>query len=82
MKYFRFVRKSPKASEKAGKKPRVWDLGGTNKDLQNLERTTDKPDDAENNFTLDTEVNRKQSLMDHRKNSIFHTDHWPNERGN
>ncbi|XP_063978197.1 signal recognition particle receptor subunit alpha homolog [Diachasmimorpha longicaudata] len=34
--------KSPK-SEKAGKKPRVWELGGTNKDLANLERTRDKP---------------------------------------
>ncbi|XP_015115363.1 signal recognition particle receptor subunit alpha homolog [Diachasma alloeum] len=34
--------KSPKA-EKAGKKPRVWELGGTNKDLANLERTRDKP---------------------------------------
>lgn len=50
-------RKSPKpTSEKAGKKPRVWDLGGTTKDLQNLERTTDKPADEENNFSLDTEV--------------------------
>ncbi|XP_011310158.1 signal recognition particle receptor subunit alpha homolog [Fopius arisanus] len=34
--------KSPK-TEKAGKKPRVWELGGTNKDLANLERTRDKP---------------------------------------
>lgn len=38
--------KSPK-SEKAGKKPRVWGLGGTNKDLANLERTRDKPEEGE-----------------------------------
>ncbi|KAH0999471.1 hypothetical protein HUJ04_001361 [Dendroctonus ponderosae] len=31
--------KSPKAQEKASKKPRVWDLGGTSKDLESLERT-------------------------------------------
>ncbi|CAL7939451.1 unnamed protein product [Xylocopa violacea] len=31
--------------EKAGKKPRVWELGGTTKDLANLERTKDKPED-------------------------------------
>ncbi|KAJ8912650.1 hypothetical protein NQ315_012726 [Exocentrus adspersus] len=50
--------KSPKSppSEKAGKKPRVWDLGGTNKDLQNLERTTDKPEDMKSHFTPDTEI--------------------------
>ena len=42
--------------EKAGKKPRIWDLGGTNKDLENLERTVDKPVDSERNFTLNTEV--------------------------
>lgn len=54
-----YYRKSPKASssEKAGKKPRVWDLGGTTRDLQNLERTTDKPADEDNNFTVDREVN-------------------------
>ncbi|XP_043487833.1 signal recognition particle receptor subunit alpha homolog isoform X1 [Polistes fuscatus] len=36
--------KSPK-SEKAGKKPRVWELGGTTKDLASLERTKDKPEE-------------------------------------
>ncbi|XP_066583425.1 signal recognition particle receptor subunit alpha homolog [Prorops nasuta] len=36
--------KSPKP-EKAGKKPRVWELGGTSKDLPSLERTKDKPED-------------------------------------
>lgn len=52
------VKKSPKSppSEKAGKKPRVWDLGGTNKDLQNLERTTGKPEDVKSHFTPDTEI--------------------------
>ena len=38
-------RKSPKP-EKAGKKPRVWELGGTTKDLANLERTKDKPEES------------------------------------
>ncbi|KAG5875102.1 hypothetical protein JTB14_020235 [Gonioctena quinquepunctata] len=51
-------KKSPKSpqSEKAGKKPRKWDLGGTNKDLEVLERTTDKPEDMRSNFTPDTEI--------------------------
>ncbi|XP_071859124.1 signal recognition particle receptor alpha isoform X1 [Bombus fervidus] len=31
--------------EKAGKKPRVWELGGTIKDLAALERTKDKPEE-------------------------------------
>lgn len=51
-------RKSPKSpqSEKAGKKPRVWDLGGTTKDIASLERTTDKPQEA--HVQADTEVNQ------------------------
>lgn len=51
-------RKSPKSpqAEKAGKKPRIWDLGGTTKDLQTLERTTDRPEDMKSHFTPDTEV--------------------------
>nr|XP_023024621.1 signal recognition particle receptor subunit alpha homolog [Leptinotarsa decemlineata] len=51
-------KKSPKSpqSEKAGKKPRKWDLGGNNKDLGTLERTTDKPEDMKSNFTPDTEI--------------------------
>jgi signal recognition particle receptor subunit alpha len=62
-----FHRKSPKSStaekaaEKAGKKPRIWDLGGTNKDLETLERTTDKPEDIKSHFTPDTEVNKNKS---------------------
>ncbi|ENN83300.1 hypothetical protein YQE_00341, partial [Dendroctonus ponderosae] len=31
--------KKKEAQEKASKKPRVWDLGGTSKDLESLERT-------------------------------------------
>ncbi|XP_068906057.1 signal recognition particle receptor subunit alpha homolog [Tenebrio molitor] len=56
------TKKSPKSStaekaaEKAGKKPRIWDLGGTNKDLETLERTTDKPEDIKSHFTPDTEI--------------------------
>ncbi|XP_008217368.1 signal recognition particle receptor subunit alpha homolog isoform X1 [Nasonia vitripennis] len=47
--------KSPKP-EKAGKKPRVWELGGTNKDLANLERTKDKPDDTGEYVAADTTI--------------------------
>lgn len=53
-----FFRKSPKSpqAEKAGKKPRIWDLGGSTKDLETLERTTDRPEDMKSHFTPDTEV--------------------------
>ncbi|XP_012254316.1 signal recognition particle receptor subunit alpha homolog [Athalia rosae] len=47
--------KSPKP-EKAGKKPRIWEFGGTNKDLVNLERTKDKPEDMEINIQTDTTI--------------------------
>ncbi|CAH1174253.1 unnamed protein product [Phaedon cochleariae] len=51
-------KKSPKSpqSEKAGKKPRKWELEGSSKDLESLERTTDRPEDAKSNFTPDTEM--------------------------
>ncbi|XP_017794130.1 PREDICTED: signal recognition particle receptor subunit alpha homolog isoform X3 [Habropoda laboriosa] len=39
-------KKAGKKAEKAGKKPRVWELGGTNKDLATLERTKDKPEES------------------------------------
>ncbi|KAG8034712.1 hypothetical protein G9C98_007788 [Cotesia typhae] len=45
--------KSPK-EEKVGKKPRVWELGGTNKDLPNLERTKDKITDTPINVQANT----------------------------
>ncbi|XP_034946672.1 signal recognition particle receptor subunit alpha homolog [Chelonus insularis] len=45
--------KSPK-EEKAGKKPRVWELGGTNKDLPNLERTKDKPSESNEQIQANT----------------------------
>lgn len=45
--------KSPK-SEKAGKKPRVWELGGTTKDLASLERTKDKPEEIGDYVPADT----------------------------
>ncbi|XP_015594091.1 signal recognition particle receptor subunit alpha homolog isoform X2 [Cephus cinctus] len=47
--------KSPKP-EKAGKKPRVWELGGTNKDLANLERTRDKPEESGDYVPADTNM--------------------------
>ncbi|GLV35247.1 Signal recognition particle receptor alpha [Carabus blaptoides fortunei] len=50
--------KSPKSppQEKAGKKPRVWELGGNSKDLANLERTTDRPEDVQSHYTPDEEI--------------------------
>lgn len=42
MLYFVLCSKSPKPA-KEGKKPRVWDLGGGTKDLAELDRTKDKP---------------------------------------
>ncbi|GJQ87634.1 putative signal recognition particle, alpha subunit, N-terminal [Trypoxylus dichotomus] len=51
------TKKSPKPqSEKAGKKPRVWELSGSPKDLKSLERTVDKPNESQNNFVLNTEL--------------------------
>ncbi|KAH8245354.1 hypothetical protein KR032_009497 [Drosophila birchii] len=35
------------ASEKAGKKPRVWDLGGSSKDAVLLDRSKDAPEDVQ-----------------------------------
>lgn len=35
------------ASEKAGKKPRVWDLGGSSKDAVILDRSKDQPQDGQ-----------------------------------
>ncbi|XP_033338660.1 signal recognition particle receptor alpha isoform X2 [Megalopta genalis] len=40
--------------EKAGKKPRVWELGGTTKDLATLERTKDKPEEGGDYVPADT----------------------------
>ncbi|KRT86011.1 hypothetical protein AMK59_618, partial [Oryctes borbonicus] len=51
------TKKSPKPqSEKAGKKPRVWELSGSPKDLKSLERTVDKPDESQNNFIPNIEL--------------------------
>ncbi|XP_050511004.1 signal recognition particle receptor subunit alpha homolog [Diabrotica virgifera virgifera] len=52
------AKKSPKSppAEKAGKKPRVWDLSGSNKDVDLLERTTDRPEDARSNYTPDADM--------------------------
>lgn len=46
--------KSPKPA-KEGKKPRVWDLGGSVKDIGELDRTKDKPSD-DLNFNPDRAV--------------------------
>lgn len=58
--FFLFKRKSPKTptseKEKAGKKPRVWELGGNNKDLPVLDRSKDRPEDARSDFKTDNEV--------------------------
>jgi len=49
------IRKSPKP-EKAGKKPRIWELGGTTKDLATLERTKDKPEENDDYVAANTAV--------------------------
>lgn len=47
-------KKSP--VEKTMKKPRVWDLGGSNRDLPNLDRSKDKPEDIQNCFTAENQI--------------------------
>lgn len=53
-------RKSPKVTpqptDKAGKKPRVWELGGNNKDIPSLDRSKDRPEDARSDFRHDDEM--------------------------
>uniref|UniRef100_A0A1L8DVM6 Putative signal recognition particle n=1 Tax=Nyssomyia neivai TaxID=330878 RepID=A0A1L8DVM6_9DIPT len=50
-------KKSPKSpQDKAGKKPRVWELGGTAKDLVTLDRSKDKPEDMKSDFTANNEM--------------------------
>lgn len=48
--------KTPTEKEKAGKKPRIWELGGSNKDLPILDRSKDKPEDARSDYKLDNEM--------------------------
>ncbi|KAL0829023.1 hypothetical protein ABMA28_003895 [Loxostege sticticalis] len=52
------VKKSPKSpkNEERVKQPRVWALGGGSRDLPTLDFSTDKPEDAENNVTADTQL--------------------------
>lgn len=52
--------KSPKPA-KEGKKPRVWDLGGSTKDIGELDRTKDKPTD-DLRFNPDRAVSNKKNL--------------------
>lgn len=51
-------KKSPKSPEssKAGKKPRIWDLGGNTRDLPSLDRSKDKPEDMRSDFTAENEM--------------------------
>ncbi|XP_058831559.1 signal recognition particle receptor subunit alpha homolog [Topomyia yanbarensis] len=49
--------KSPKSPpQKSGKQMRVWDLGGNVKDLPNLDRCKDKPEDIRSDFTPSNEM--------------------------
>lgn len=51
------AKKQPKSTpDKSGKKPRVWDLGGNNRDLPNLDRSKDKPEDIKSDYTVDNEM--------------------------
>lgn len=43
-------------SEKAGKKPRVWDLGGNSKDAALLDRSKDAPEDVQQVTSINNEV--------------------------
>ncbi|KXJ75055.1 hypothetical protein RP20_CCG012426 [Aedes albopictus] len=44
--------KSPKSpQQKSGKQMRVWDLAGNTRDLPNLDRSKDKPEDIKSDFT-------------------------------
>ncbi|XP_055679233.1 signal recognition particle receptor subunit alpha homolog [Lutzomyia longipalpis] len=50
-------KKSPKSpQDKAGKKPRVWELGGTAKDMVMLDRSKDKPEDVKSDFKANNEM--------------------------
>ena len=50
-------RKSPKSPKvERVKQPRVWELGGGTRDLPSLDFSTDKPEDANNEITPDTQV--------------------------
>lgn len=49
--------KTPKANAKEGKKPRIWELSGDQRDLSTLEYTKDKPSDSNAlNITPDTHL--------------------------
>ncbi|XP_058129014.1 signal recognition particle receptor subunit alpha homolog [Anopheles ziemanni] len=50
--------KSPKSpqQQKLGKQMRVWDLGGNTKDLPNLDRSKDRPEDMRSDFTANDQM--------------------------
>lgn len=50
--------KSPKSpqQQKSGKQMRVWDLGGNTKDLPNLDRSKDRPEDVRSDFTANDQM--------------------------
>lgn len=56
MKKCRKSPKTPSEKEKAGKKPRVWDLGGSTKDSAVLDRSKDRPEDMKSDFTSTDEM--------------------------
>lgn len=43
-------------SEKAGKKPRTWELSGSHKDMPDLDLSPDKPEDMRSDFTHNDKV--------------------------
>lgn len=57
------LRRKKNKLEKAGKKPRVWELGGTTKDLATLERTKDKPEEGGDYVAADTTVISHLSIL-------------------
>lgn len=47
-------KKTPKENEKVGKKPRIWELGGDTKDMTNLDRSKDRPDERKVELTQES----------------------------
>uniref|UniRef100_A0A182QWA7 SRP54-type proteins GTP-binding domain-containing protein n=1 Tax=Anopheles farauti TaxID=69004 RepID=A0A182QWA7_9DIPT len=51
-------KKSPKSpqQQKSGKQMRVWDLSSNTKDLPNLDRSKDRPEDVKSEFTANDQI--------------------------
>lgn len=70
--------KNKAEKEKAGKKPRVWDLGGNSKDAVVLDRSKDQPEDVQyRNIQNDvSDINRFLLSLNIRITKIYISDCW------